>query len=95
VVVAFLREALRNLEAIHAYYARQISPARAYEALADIRAQIERLAQHPAYGRPGRKSGTRELVLRRYPYIATYRVEDERVVIIRVQHTSRRPRLDA
>jgi toxin ParE1/3/4 len=89
VVICFLRQALRNLEAIHAYYARLCSPAHAYEALADIRAQIDRLAQYPAYGRPGRKSGTRELVLRRYPYIAIYRVEEERVVIIRVQRTSR------
>jgi toxin ParE1/3/4 len=91
VVVAFLRQALRNLEAIHAYYARQSSPAHAYEVLADIRAQIDRLALYPAYGRPGRKPGTRELVLRRYPYIAVYRAEGERVVIIRVQHTSRHP----
>jgi addiction module RelE/StbE family toxin len=89
VVICFLRQALLNLEAIHAYYARLSSPARAYEALADIRAQIDRLSQFPAYGRPGRKSGTRELVLRRYPYIAIYRVEEERVVIIRVQNTSR------
>jgi addiction module RelE/StbE family toxin len=91
VVIRFLRQALHNLEQIHAYYARQMDPARAYEALADIRAQIDRLARYPAYGRPGRKAGTRELVLRRYPYIAVYRVDGDAVVIIRVQHTSRRP----
>jgi addiction module RelE/StbE family toxin len=91
VVIRFLRQALRNLEQIHAYYARQMDPARAHEALADIRAQIDRLAQCPAYGRPGRKTGTRELVLRRYPYIAVYRVEGDAVVTIRVQHTGRRP----
>jgi toxin ParE1/3/4 len=89
VVTCFLRQALCNLETIHAYYARQSGPARGHEVLADIRAQIERLAQFPAYGRRGRKVGTRELVLRRYPYLAIYRVEDERMIILRVQHSSR------
>ena len=89
-VIRFLRQALRNLEEIHAYYATRTNPAHAYEVLADIRAQIERLARYPAYGRPGKKVNTRELVLRRYPYIAVYRVEGESVIILRVQHTRRR-----
>ena len=83
----FLRQALRNLEEKYAYYARTTTPARAYEVLADIRVQIERLAQYPAYGRAGKKVNTRELVLRRYPYIAIYRVKGEAVIIIRVHHT--------
>jgi toxin ParE1/3/4 len=91
VVVRFLRQALRNLEEIHAYYATQVNPAFAYQALADIRAQIDRLAIYPAYGRTGKKVGTRELVLRRYPYIAVYRVDGDAVVIIRVQHMRRQP----
>ena len=88
-VIRFLRQALRNLEEIHAYYATRTSPAHAYEVVADIRAQIERLAQYPAYGRQGKKVNTRELVLRRYPYIAVYRVDREGVIVIRVQHTRR------
>jgi toxin ParE1/3/4 len=86
VVVSFLRQALRNLEEIHAYYATRPNPAHAYEVLTDIRAQIERLAQYPAYGRSGKKVSTRELVIRRYPYIAVYRVVGEQVVIIRIHH---------
>ena len=88
-VIRFLRQALRNLEEIHAYYATRTNPAHAYEAIADIRAQIERLAWYPAYGRPGKKVHTRELVLRHHPYIAVYRVEGENVVILRIQHTRR------
>ena len=90
-MICFLRQALRNLGAMHVYHARQAGPARAHEILADVRAQIERLELYPAYGRPGRWAGTRELVLRRYPYIAVYRVEAGRVVVIRVQHTGRQP----
>ncbi|HVA90534.1 MAG TPA: type II toxin-antitoxin system RelE/ParE family toxin [Chloroflexota bacterium] len=88
-VVSFLRQALRNLEEIHAYYATRPNPAHAHEVLTDIRAQIERLAQYPAYGRSGKKVNTRELIIRRYPYIAVYRVVGERVVIIRVHHARR------
>jgi toxin ParE1/3/4 len=89
VVVSFLRQALRNLEEIHAYYAMRPNPAHAYEVLTDIRAQIERLAQYPAYGRSGKKVNTRELIIRRYPYIAVYRVVGKQVVIIRVHHARR------
>jgi toxin ParE1/3/4 len=90
VVIRFLRQALRNLEEIHTYDATHTNPAHAYEVIADIRAQIERLARYPAYGWPGKKVNTRELVLRRHPYIAVYRVEGENVIILRVQHTRRR-----
>lgn len=89
-MIRFLRQALRNLEEIHVYYATCTIPGHAYEVIADIRAQIERLAWYPAYGRPGKKVNTRELVLRRFPYSVIYRVEGENVIILRVQDTRRR-----
>ena len=67
-------------------YATRPDPVHAYEVLTDIRAQIERLARYPAYGRSGKKVNTRELIIRRYPYIAVYRVVGEQVVSIRVHH---------
>jgi len=48
--------------------------------------QAERLSQFPDRGRLGRVSGTRELVIRRTPYIAAYRVTADAVVIVRVLH---------
>lgn len=47
-----------------------------------------RLVEHPGLGRPGRISGTRELVAHRH-YILVYDVVDECVRILRVLHTAR------
>ena len=49
-----------------------------------------RLAQYPLSGRPGRLQGTREIILRKLPYILVYRiVSSELVEISRALHTSR------
>jgi len=49
-----------------------------------------RLARYPLSGRPGRLQGTREIILRKLPYILVYRiVSPERVEIARALHTSR------
>lgn len=46
------------------------------------------LARHPAMGRPGHKSGTRELVITDTPYVAVYRADRGAIEIIRVFHSS-------
>ena len=61
----------------------------AYRVHDEIRRQTERLAMHPASGRPGRLRGTRELVVTGTPYIAAYRVVDDMVTILRVLHGAR------
>ncbi|WP_319777687.1 type II toxin-antitoxin system RelE/ParE family toxin [Maridesulfovibrio sp.] len=55
-----------------------------------IREKGDLLGNFPQKGRPGRVTGTRELVLDRYPYIVPYRVKDDVVEILRVFHTSRK-----
>ena len=52
-------------------------------------ALTETLADQPLMGRPGRVSGTRELVLHR-SYLVAYRVTDDAVEIIHVRHAARR-----
>lgn len=48
---------------------------------------VERLADHPHRGRPGRRAGTRELVSAAYPaYIVVYTVTATRIGIARVLH---------
>jgi toxin ParE1/3/4 len=83
-----MRRAQRDREDIHAYIARR-DPARASHVLAANATAVNRLADFPALGRPGRKPGTRELVIPRLPYIAVYRVRGERVQMLRVLHTAR------
>jgi toxin ParE1/3/4 len=62
---------------------------RIYEA---IRSQVAELATHPGLGRPGRVSGTRELVVARTPYIVAYTFDRalDAVVVLRVLHGARR-----
>jgi len=50
---------------------------------------VRRLTQFPESGRPGRINGTRELIIRRTPYIAVYRIADETVRVLRVLHGAR------
>ncbi len=45
-----------------------------------------RLSLMPHSGRPGRITGTRELVVNGTPYLVIYRVQNNRVEILRVLH---------
>src|SRR5947209_538915 len=50
---------------------------------------VEQLRDYPLRGRPGRSSGTRELVISGLPYLAVYSVdaaEPQAVVILRLLH---------
>ena len=51
-----------------------------------ILASIRTLQQFPLRGRPGRVSGTRELVVPASPYVVVYAVDDLRIEILRVLH---------
>lgn len=62
------------------------NPAAALAVYEEIQHQIARLADHPKMGRPGRISGTRELVLNRTPYIAIYSVSEKAISILRILH---------
>lgn len=49
-----------------------------------IEKHVKALAQFPEIGRPGRVEATRELVVKRTPYIVAYRIEGNSVQILRV-----------
>lgn len=53
-----------------------------------IERQVDMLMQHPRMGRPGRKKGTRELVISRTPFIVVYRVKGTRIEVVRLLHSS-------
>lgn len=70
-------------------YISDRNPAAADRLEASFAERIEQLGGWPAIGRPGRVAGTRELVL--HPnYIAIYRVETDRVIVLRVLHARQR-----
>jgi toxin ParE1/3/4 len=51
---------------------------------------VDRLADFPEKGRPGRRRDTRELVVAGTPYIVAYRVRNSSLVILAVIHGARR-----
>lgn len=71
-------------------YIAQDNPKAAIEQGDWIERQANQLIEHPEMGRPGRKRGTRELVISRTPFIAVYRVKQraKRIELIRVLHGS-------
>jgi addiction module RelE/StbE family toxin len=80
---------LANLDEEAAYMA-QHNPQAAAAMVEKIEKAVQLLTDFPAMGRPGRVSGTRELVVPDTPYIVPYRVRGATVHILRVFHTSRK-----
>jgi plasmid stabilization system protein ParE len=78
-----------NLDEEAEYIARD-DPQAAALIVQRIAASVEHLARHPASGRPGRVTGTRELVILGTPYLVPYRVRGGTVEILRVFHGSRK-----
>ncbi|HWB10519.1 MAG TPA: type II toxin-antitoxin system RelE/ParE family toxin [Pirellulales bacterium] len=86
--VRWLTGATRSLRAAHRYIASE-NPRAAAKMAERLEVAVARLATHPELGRPGRRPGTRELVVPGVPYIVIYRVVEPEVQILRVYHTSR------
>jgi toxin ParE1/3/4 len=83
----WLPKAIANRDAQIAYIA-QDNPLAAVTQGDRIAEQIDILLQHPEMGRPGRKKGTRELVISRTPFVLVYRVNGDKIQIIRLLHSS-------
>ena len=88
--VKWLRTALRNLDD-EAIYIAQDSPRAAQLVVGRVLSAVAQLADQPGLGRPGRVPGTREWVVAKTRYIVPYRVRGNRVQVLRVFHSSRRP----
>ena len=86
--IAWREVALDGLEQARRYI-DQDNPAAAAEIFEQILWAVERLADMPEHGRPGRVKGTRELVVPGTPYLVAYAVEDHRLIVLAVQHSSR------
>lgn len=81
--------ALRNLDSEMTYIAED-RPRAALSMVERIQEAVSKLADQPALGRPGRVTGTRELVIAGTPYIIPYRVREDAIEILRVFHGARR-----
>jgi toxin ParE1/3/4 len=82
------RRAIGHLTALRDYIAED-SPASAAAVARRILDAIELLAAQPHLGRPGRITGTRELVVPDTPYVIPYRIQGDRFDLIAVFHGRR------
>ena len=86
--VGWLERALSDLDKIQDYIEAD-NPAAAQAICRRIDTKVRLLGEQPSLGRAGRVPGTRELVISGTPYIAAYKVIDERVVVVAVLHGAR------
>ena len=75
-----------DLESIAAWIGPEDPAAAARQVLLVVDAVGDLLPVHPAIGRAGRLTGTRELVIPKTPFIVAYRVRGEAVHVLRVLH---------
>ncbi len=89
--VTFSRIANIELDQIVVYIGAE-SPAAAVQVSKRIFAKIDLLQDHPWLGRPGKRSGTRELIVEHTPYIVAYRVntDERRILVLRIVHHAQR-----
>ncbi|OWV87039.1 plasmid stabilization protein [Rhizobium sp. R635] len=87
--IVWTRRYLQELSAIGDYIGER-NPRAATRVMNDIHTKTGKLlSANPFIGRHGEIKGTRELVIPQTPYIVAYRVREEHVEILFVQHGAR------
>jgi toxin ParE1/3/4 len=66
------------------------NPTAAINVYDEIERRVADLERFPHRGRPGRRAGTRELVIAGTPYFVVYRIRGNDVRILRVLHGRRK-----
>jgi addiction module RelE/StbE family toxin len=77
--------AIADLESIHDFITKD-SPAAASRIANRIKDSVNRLANFPLSGRPGRVPGTRDLVIPETSYLAAYTIQGNEVRIAALLH---------
>ena len=88
-ILVWSRRAITHLADLRAYIAQE-NPGAAAHVAPTLLTAVERLAELPNRGRPGRVPGTRELVVPGTPYVIPYRLRGGRLEIIAVFHGRQR-----
>jgi toxin ParE1/3/4 len=78
-------DAAADLERIADYLFEQ-TPGHAERLVRALYEAPATLLTFPHRGRPGKKEGTRELVLASLPYVVVYTVRDDAVFVVRILH---------
>jgi toxin ParE1/3/4 len=85
VIIVWSPRAIEHLKHLRSYIARD-NPKAASRVAGTLLDAVERLAELPNLGRPGRVAGTRELVVVGTPYVIPYRVRGDRLEVLAAFH---------
>jgi len=86
--VRWSEKAIIDLQALRTYV-EQDKPQAAKNLVLKIISIVEdSLLSQPGMGRPGRTTGTRELIIPGTPYLVPYRIRNNRLEILRVLHSA-------
>lgn len=87
-ILEWLPRAIANRDSQIDYVAED-NPLAAISLGNEIEHQVQALVGNPPIsGRPGRKSGTRELVISKTPFVAVFRAKGQTIQILRLLHSS-------
>ncbi len=81
-------KAIADIQALRAYVELDKPHAAKKLALKIIAMVEEDLILQPGMGRPGRKTGTKELIITGTPYLVPYRIRNNCLEVLRVLHGS-------
>lgn len=85
-MIEWTKQAVRQLDQAYDYIALSNSKSIAEQVISQIIKSVERLATFPMSGRPGRVSGTRELVIPDTPFVVAYTRQKNQIVILAIYH---------
>jgi toxin ParE1/3/4 len=88
--VVWTKKASRHLRTAYDYWARETSETAADTMLDRIFSAVELLERFPEAGRPGRISGTRELVIVPTPFLVAYRTRRGKIEILSLLQGARK-----
>lgn len=75
-----------DLDSIHEYHATYLLPGPAAGVVLEVLKSLDILVSFPGSGRQSPVPDVRELVLTKYPYLASYRVIGDEIQILRILH---------
>jgi toxin ParE1/3/4 len=84
------KRSIADRKKIARFYSEEASLFIAQEADQQIIEAAQRVLRRPFAYREGKRPGTREYVMRRFPYIIVYRAQSATVSIVRVLHQAMR-----
>ncbi len=82
------RRAQTDRQRIAEFYTEEASGIIALEALQSIKLAADKIKANPLAYRVGKRVGTHEMVMRRFPFVLVYRILPSRITILRVLHQS-------